>query len=136
MASTRELLERFVTLFNENRLQEAEGDFAPDAQIEEIGTNMKMTPQESTASAQAWREAFPDARGVITSAVVDGDTGAAEIVWRGTNKGPFMGRPATGLPVTVQASVFIETRGGKITRSAHYIDVATMMSQLAQGASA
>jgi len=136
MAGTRELLERFVTLFNENRLEEAEGDYAADGVAEEIGTNQRMTPQEGTASAREWREAFPDARGVLSGVVVDGDKGAAEIVWRGTNKGPFMGRPATGLPVTVRAAVFIETRGGKITRSAHYIDVATMMSQLEQVAGA
>lgn len=67
---------------------------------------------------------------------MEGDKGAAEIVWRGTNRGPLMGHPATGKAVTVRAVVVLETQGGKITRSSHYIDVAGMMAQLGMGAAA
>ena len=130
MASTSELLDRFVDLFNADRLEEAEQDFAPDGYGEEIGTNRRFTPQEGTANARAWKAAFPDARGTITSKVVDGNRGTAEIVWRGTNRGSLMGRPPTGKPVTVRAVVCIDTNGSKVTRSAHYIDVAGMMAQL------
>ena len=138
MATTSELLDRFVELFNSDRFEEAEQDFAPDGFGEEIGTNRRFTPQEGTANARAWRAAFPDARGTITSKIVDGQKGAAEIVWRGTNQGSLMGQPPTGKSVTVRAVVVIETDGNKITRSAHYIDVAGMMAQLgvAPGAAA
>jgi steroid delta-isomerase-like uncharacterized protein len=134
MASTSELLDRFVSLFNDDRLEDAERDYAPDGFAEEIGTSRRLTPQESTANAREWRTAFPDARGVITSKIVEGNRGAAEIEWRGTNSGPLMGRPATGQSVVVRAAVVIETNGSHITRSSHYIDVAGMMEQLAQGA--
>ena len=130
MASTSELLDRFVELFNADRFEEAEQDFAPDGYGEEIGMNRRFTPKEGTVNARAWREAFPDARGTITSKIVDGNMGAAEIVWRGTNRGPLMGHPPTGKSVTVRAVVIIDTDGSKITRSAHYIDVAGMMAQL------
>ena len=130
MASTNELLDRFVDLFNANRSDEAEQDFAPGGYGEEIGTNRRFTPQEGTANARAWREAFPDAHGTITTKIVEGNKGAAEIVWRGTNRGSLMGQPATGKSVTVRAVVIIETNGSKITRSAHYIDLAGMMAQL------
>jgi predicted ester cyclase len=95
-----------------------------------VGTNRRLSPQEATANARAWKEAFPDAKGTITAKVVDGNKGAAEIVWRGTNSGSLMGRPATGRPVTVRAALFIETNGTLVTRSAHYIDVAGMIGQL------
>jgi hypothetical protein len=36
----------------------------------------------------------------------------------------------------VRAVVVLETQGGKITRSSHYIDVAGMMAQLGMGAAA
>ena len=75
--------------------------------------------QNSTANARGWQQAFPDARGTITSKIVEGNRGAAEIVWRGTNSGPLMGQPATGRPVTVKAVVIIETDGARITRSSH-----------------
>jgi steroid delta-isomerase-like uncharacterized protein len=130
MATVAELLDRFVGLFNANRFAEAEQDYAPGGYGEEIGTNRRFTAQEGTANARAWREAFPDARGVITNTLVDGNKGAAEIVWQGTNSGPLMGQPPTGKKVTVRAVVILETEGGRIVRSAHYIDMAGLMAQL------
>ena len=60
----------------------------------------------------------------------NGNKGAAEIVWRGTNRGSLMGNTPTGKPATVRAAVIIETSGGKITRSSHYVAVPTLMAQL------
>jgi len=67
---------------------------------------------------------------------VAGNKGAAEIVWRGTNRGSLMGNPATGRAVEVRAVVVIDTDGTKITRSSHYIDVAGMTAQLGGRAAA
>lgn len=134
MAQVSELLDRFVDLFNAGRYEEAEGDYAPDGYDEEIGTGRRFTPKEGAANARAWKEAFPDARGTITTKIVEGNKGVAEITWRGTNRGSLMGHPPTGKSVSIRAVVVIETEGGKITRSTHYIDVAGMMAQLGMGA--
>lgn len=128
--ATSNLLDRFVELFNADRFEEGEQEYAAGAVVEEIGTNRRLTPKEATENARAWRKAFPDARGTITSKVVEGNKGAAEIVWRGTNLGSLMGQPPTGKSTTVRAVVVLETDGNKITRSAHYIDVAGLMAQL------
>jgi steroid delta-isomerase-like uncharacterized protein len=136
MANVNELLDRFVSLFNDNRIEEGERDYATGGYLEEVGTNQRFTPQEATAGARAWKEAFPDARGTITNTIIQGNKGAAEIVWRGTNRGPLMGQPATGKTVTVRAVVCIESDGKNVTRATHYIDVAGMMAQLGLGASA
>lgn len=136
MAQVSELLDRFIELFNAGRYEEAEADFAPGGYSEEIGTGRRLTIKEATANARAWKEAFPDARGTITNKIVAGNKGAAEIVWRGTNRGSLMGNPATGRSVEVRAVVVIDTDGTKITRSAHYIDVAGMTAQLAGRAAA
>jgi steroid delta-isomerase-like uncharacterized protein len=130
MATTGELLDRFVELFNTDRFEESEQDYAGTGYGEEVGTDRRFTPAEGTANARAWKAAFPDAQGMITSKIVDGNKGAAEIVWRGTNRGPLMGQLATGKAATVRAVVIIETDGAKITRSSHYLDVAGMMAQL------
>src|SRR5262245_12659988 len=111
MATTSDLLDRFVELFNQNRFEEGERDYADGAFAEEVGTNRRLTPHEATENAREWRKAFPDARGTIASKIVDGNKGAAEIVWRGTNTGPLMGQTATGKAVTVRAVVVIETDG-------------------------
>jgi steroid delta-isomerase-like uncharacterized protein len=136
MAQVGELLDRFIELFNAGRYEEAEADFAPGGYSEEIGTGRRLTIKEATANARAWKEAFPDARGTITNKIVAGNKGAAEIVWRGTNRGSLMGNPATGRAVEVRAVVVIDTDGTKITRSSHYIDVAGMTAQLAGRAAA
>jgi len=136
MAQVSELLDRFIELFNAGRYEEAEADFAPGGYSEEIGTGRRLTIKEATANARAWKEAFPDARGTITNKIVAGNKGAAEIVWRGTNRGSLMGNPATGRSVEVRAVVVIDTDGTKITRSSHYIDVAGMTAQLAGRAAA
>ena len=136
MAQVSELLDRFVELFNAGRYEEAEKDFAPGAYSEEVGTGRRLTIKEATANARAWKDAFPDARGTITNKIVAGNKGAAEIVWRGTNRGSLMGNPATGRSVEVRAVVVIDTDGTKITRSSHYIDVAGMTAQLGGRAAA
>jgi steroid delta-isomerase-like uncharacterized protein len=130
MATVNDFLDRFVELFNTEKFDEAERDYAPSGYSEEIGTNRRFTPAEATANARAWKQAFPDARGTITNKIIGGTKGAAEIVWRGTNRGPLMGQPPTGKSVTVRSVVVIETNGDKVTRAAHYIDVASMMAQL------
>jgi len=126
MAQVSELLDRFVELFNAGRYEEAEKDFASGAYSEEVGTGRRLTIKEATANARAWKDAFPDARGTITNKIVSGNKGAAEILWKGTNRGSLMGNPATNRPVEVRAVVVIDTDGAKITRSTHYIDVAGM----------
>src|SRR5438132_709734 len=102
MANVNDLLDRFVQLFNEKKYEEAVSDFAPTGISEEIGTNRRLSPQEGAANARAWRDAFPDAVGRITNKVVQGNNGAAEIVWRGTNTGSLMGQPPTGKKVEVR----------------------------------
>ena len=130
MANTSDLLDRFVQLFNAERFEEGEKDYSAGALVEEVGTNRRLTPQEATQNARAWRQAFPDAHGTITTKIVEGNKGAAEITWRGTNRGSLMAQAPTGKAVTVRAVVVIETNGNAITRSAHYIDMAGLMAQL------
>lgn len=136
MASTSELLDRWVELFNAGRFEDAEQDYAPGAIIEEVGPNRRFTPREATENARAWKQAFPDARGTIAGKIIDGNRGVAEIVWRGTNRGPLMGNPPTGRSATVRAVAVIETNGSKITRATHYIDMASLMGQLGIAAGA
>ncbi len=130
MANVSELLDRFVDLFNADQFEEAEKDFAPGGYGEEVGTGRRMTPQEGTANARAWKQAFPDAKGTITNKIIDGNKGAAEIMWRGTHRGSLMGQPPTGKSIAVRSVVTLDTDGNKIKRSTHYIDIAGMMTQL------
>ena len=134
MASVSELLDSFVENFNAGRFEGALEDFAPDGVFEEIGTGRRFAPQESVENARAGKAAVPDARGTIERTLIDGDRGAAEIAWTGTNTGPFMGQPPTGKATTLRTVAVLETAGGKITRARHYVDVAGLLAQLGMGA--
>ena len=46
MATTGELLDRFVELFNDNRLEEGEQDYAAGGYAEELGTNRRLSPEQ------------------------------------------------------------------------------------------
>ena len=130
MASVGELLDRFVSNFDEGKFDEGLEDFAEGGVLEEVGTGRTVTVAESVQNSRAWKAAFPDARGVIENKIVEGNKGAAEIVWTGTNTGSFNGMPATNKPATIRAVATMETDGGKITRVRHYLDVAGLMAQL------
>lgn len=130
MATTSELLDQFVDLFNGARWSEMEAFYAPGAISEEIGPGRRMNAVEATENSKAWRTSFPDANGRITSRVVDGDRGAAEIVWTGTQSGPLGPIPASGRKVDVRAVVVIEAEGGRAARIRHYLDFADLLRQV------
>jgi predicted ester cyclase len=56
---------------------------------------------------QAWmaavRSSFPDFRGAVQRVLEEGDLVAGRVIWRGTQRGPFLGLPATDRPVSVEA---------------------------------
>jgi len=56
------------------------------------------------------------------------------VVWRwiirGTNAGPYAGRPATGRPIELPGCEFIEIRDGLIQRVDGYFDRLTLLAQL------
>jgi steroid delta-isomerase-like uncharacterized protein len=130
MANAGELLDQVVGTFNESQWDAGEALWADHGVQEEIGTGRTLDRATSTQNAKGWKAAFPDARGTIENRIVAGNQAVGEIVWRGTNTGPFMGMPATGKPVETRAVMVITEEGGKIARMRHYLDVAGMMTQL------
>ena len=130
MASASELLDQFVGTFNESQWEAGERLAAPGSLQEEIGTGRRFTPEEGTRNAQAWKAAFPDARGTIENRIVAGNQAAGEVVWTGTNTGPLNGMPPTGKRVQIRAVVTLREEGGRIAFLRHYLDMAGLMAQL------
>ncbi|HYY17853.1 MAG TPA: ester cyclase [Streptosporangiaceae bacterium] len=50
--------------------------------------------------------------------------------WTGTQRGPFMGIPATGRTVAVESGMLDRYRDGQLTESRIIMDVAGMLIQL------
>ncbi len=124
------LLQQWVEAFNRGDSTCAQQLCAPNAVLEEIGTERALHKEEIPALFQAWRSAFPDAICTVTKAVASRNHIAAEIVWRGTHLGEFMGKSATHRKMMVQAALFLTAEGNAIKHLKHYVDIAGMMKQL------
>jgi steroid delta-isomerase-like uncharacterized protein len=132
--ANRELLERYVELYNAGDLDACMGLYAEDA--------VQWMHDGLFEGVEAIRErlardlvAFPDAKYVVESFVEDGDTFADEWTFTGTNTGPFRlpdgaEVPATEKPVVVKGMELVEVRDGKIVVDNLYYDFMAAVAQL------
>ena len=130
MANAGELLDLWVSTFNQSKWDDGERLLAANGVTEEIGTGRTSGPKEGIEVAKGWRAAYPDAHGEIQNRVVSGNQAVGEILWTGTNQGSLNGMPPTNKRVQVRAVAVVTEEGGKIARIRHYIDVAGMLTQL------
>ncbi len=77
------------------------------------------------------RAAFPDMRMDVQDVVASGDKVVARVRYTGTNRGEFMGAPATGKRVDAQLiDIFRFGDGGLVREHWGVMDQLTMMQQL------
>ena len=103
--------------------------------FEEVATGRRYDDTESTVAALGdWRIAFPDATGEVVGLVVDADTTAIQIIWRGTHDGslatPNGSIPATGRTIEVGAVMWQSWQDNRLVLERHYFDLLTMLTQL------
>jgi steroid delta-isomerase-like uncharacterized protein len=134
METNRELLERYVELYNAGDLDACMELYAEDA--------MQWMHDGLFAGVDAIRErlardlaAFPDAKYVVESFVEDSDKFADEWTFTGTNTGPFRlpdgsEVPATGRPVEIKGMELVEVRDGRIVVDNLYYDFMAAVAQL------
>ena len=73
---------------------------------------------------------FPDLRWDIQETVVEADRVATVSFWTGTHQGEFLGIPATGRSVTVEAWTLDRYQDGQLTESRIIMDVVGLLTQL------
>ena len=76
------------------------------------------------------RLAFPDIHWVVEVTVASGDKVVSRFRWTGTQRGDFLGIPATGRSVNVPGVVIDRLEGGKMADSRILMDTLAMMQQL------
>jgi steroid delta-isomerase-like uncharacterized protein len=124
-----------VEAFNEGDWERYRETLTDDSVYEEFATQRRIDgPDEIIQANQAWKEAFPDARGTIENAVASGDTVTLEITWRGTQSGPLQTDqgeiPASNRQAEVSAVQVLKLEGGKIRHNRHYFDMMTLLEQV------
>jgi len=134
MKANKELLERYVELYNEGDLDACMKLYAEDA--------VQWMHDGLFEGVEAIRErlardlvAFPDAKYTVESFVEEGDKFADEWTFTGTNMGPFRlpdgtEVPATGGSVELKGMELVEVRDGKIVVDNLYYDFMAAVFQL------
>lgn len=132
---TEQLARASLQKFNRGDFQGLRDELGPGFVYDEAGTNRRVTaPDEMIATLQQWRSSLPDVVGTIERMVVDGDTVAMEIVWRGTHSGPLSTPngeiPASGRSITVWATIWQVWDAGRLVSERHHLDLLSMLTQI------
>ena len=124
-----------IDAFNEadwDRLQE---HLARDVLYTETGTGRRVEGVGAYLQlCQGWKEAFPDATGTVTNAVAGEDIAALELHWDGTHTGPLETPagpvPASGKPISVDATFWARYDGDRMQEIHHHLDVLALLQQI------
>ena len=125
-----------VEAFNAGDFDRFRSLLADDSYEEELATQRRLEGADAQIeAARGWKEAFPDGRGTVERACVDGNTVTLEITWAGTQTGSMRTPDGGELPpsnrhATVRACEVLEVEGGKITATHHYFDLMTILQQV------
>jgi steroid delta-isomerase-like uncharacterized protein len=85
------------------------------------------------AAIAGFRQAFPDYQLTLLDVLGDDDRVASRVGFKGTNKGPMMGMPATGKRVDIEFWHIERIVDGKIQERWNVMDNAAFMAQLGMG---
>ena len=126
---------RMLEAFNEGDWDAFREQIADDVVYVEAGTGRRIEGAESyIALCQGWRRALPDVRGVVLRELADGPVTAQEVAWSGTHDGPLPTPngdiPATGRPVSLEATLWVEVRDDAVAEVHHHLDVMALMAQI------
>jgi steroid delta-isomerase-like uncharacterized protein len=133
------LARKQIDAFNTGDWEQLRASLATDSLYDELGTQRKIEgPEKIVELFKAWKTAFPDAVGTVTSAVASGNKAALEVTWKGTHTGPLETPegtiPASGKRQETPAAYFFAFEGDKIKESRHYFDSMTLLKQIGAAA--
>lgn len=125
------VLERFVEeVINRGRLE------AADELVEENFVELDPLPGQRQGREGLkdvigmMRAAFPDIHWVVEETIASGDKVVSRFKWSGTQRGDFLGIPATGRKVVVPGVVIDRLSGGRMADSRILMDTFGLMQQL------
>lgn len=130
-----EVATRILEAFNDADWEALRAGLTDDVVYVESGTGRRIEGADAyLALCEGWRRALPDVRGTVRRAVEDGGVVAQEVTWSGTHDGPLPTPdgdiPATGRPVSLEATLWVQTRDGLVAEVHHHLDVMALMAQI------
>jgi steroid delta-isomerase-like uncharacterized protein len=125
------LMRRTYDLINAGDINGFGDLLAEDFVEHEVTPGLAPTKDGVKEFFTAYIAAFPDLRFTTDDILPSGDKGVARVTITGTNSGDFMGMPATGKSVSIQAIDIIRFGDDGLAHE-HWgvVDVMAMMQQL------
>lgn len=130
-----QLAEDVITAFNAADWAQLRATIAPNVVYTETGTQRRVENLEDYLQLlQGWKQAIPDAQGIIHKTVSQGNTAVLDLTWVGTQTGPMQTPngllPASGKEIRVPAAAWFTFDGEMVQAVHHYLDVLTLLQQL------
>ena len=131
MTDMRKFMARFVDFINTADPAKAQDLVAADARFHVPGQPEPLVgPAGYLAIIAMMRSGFSDIQWQLEDMVADGTSVAARFTMRGTHDGAFMGVPATGRSIAVQAMNLYHLDGGRIVQEFGQPDLMGLMTQI------
>lgn len=126
------LIVRFVEeFFNRGNMGVVGEIFAPDfIEHEQLPPGIPNGREGVKVLTTILRSAFPDFKATIDDILAEGDKVVIRMTWSGTQKGEFMGVPATGKRVSFGVIDIIRITNGKLVEHWGQMDSMSLMQQL------
>jgi steroid delta-isomerase-like uncharacterized protein len=126
------LIVRFVEeLFNKGNMGIVGEIFAPDfIEREQLPPGIPNGREGVKVLTTMLRSAFPDFKATIDDILAEGDKVVIRMTWSGTQKGEFLGVPATGKRVSFGVIDIIRMTNGKCVEHWGQMDSMSLMQQL------
>jgi steroid delta-isomerase-like uncharacterized protein len=126
------LIVRFVEeIFNRGNVGIVGEIFAPDfIEHEQLPPGIPEGREGVKVLTTQLRSAFPDFKATIDDILAEGDKVVIRMTWSGTQKGEFMGVPATGKRVSIGVIDIIRITDGKAVEHWGQMDSMGLMQQL------
>ena len=124
-------------VFNTGNVEHLDKYFTADSVDHEImpGKEAPQTCQDTIKEfLSVFRKAFPDLKVKVEDMIAEGDKVMARCTLTGTQKGEFMGVPATGKTFSIQIIDILRFKDGKCVEHWGMSDDAAMMQQLGEPA--
>ncbi|MBM3943820.1 MAG: ester cyclase [SAR202 cluster bacterium] len=126
----KEVLRKLAESLNKGDLKAHEALYSPNLVYHGLGELANANRKTWMDFVTAMLKSFPGATLTVDDLMVEGDKVAYRMTVRGTQKGEFMGIPATNKSLTIRTMRIVRISGGKIVEEWENFDALGMLQQL------
>ena len=129
--SSKAIVRRFFETISARDPGAADGILTSDYTLHMVGLPAPVRGRDAWKGViQSYFQAFPDLTVSSQEEIAEGDRVAVRYTWSGTQRGDFMGIPATHRRVSVSGTSVFRVAGDRVAEEWHLDDVFGLLQQL------